>query len=71
MKRLGFHRAVVWTAVLLFSGAPVFAEDAGRVGTLIRSGDRPILTPGAQAQLPPPVREPTLRDAFRSNEDTG
>jgi membrane protein len=48
----------------------VFAEDPGRVGGLIRGGERPTLTAGARPPLPPPVREPTLRDAFRSNEDT-
>jgi membrane protein len=48
----------------------VFAEDPGRVGRLIRGGERPTLTAGARPPLPPPVREPTLRDAFRSNDDT-
>jgi membrane protein len=68
---------VTWfsgAAICILIGAcagSVFAEDAGRVGTLIRGRDRPTLTAGAQPPLPPPVREPTLRDAFRSNDDAG
>ena len=65
-----FSGAAVCVLVGACAGS-VFAEDAGRVGTLIRGGDRPILTAGARPPLPPPVREPTLRDAFRSNDDTG
>ncbi len=69
---------VTWfsgAAICVLIGAcagSVFAEDAGRVGTLIRGGDqRPTLTAGAQPPLPPPVGELSLRDAFRSNDDTG
>ena len=67
---------VTWfsgAAICVLIGAcagSVFAEDAGRVGTLIRGGDRPTLTAGAPAPLPPPVRELSLRDAFSSNEDS-
>jgi membrane protein len=69
---------VTWfsgAAICVLIGAcagSVFAEDAGRVGTLIRGGNqRPTLTAGAQPPLPPPVGELSLRDAFRSNDDTG
>ena len=68
---------VTWfsgAAICVLIGAcagSVFAEDAGRVGTLIRGGNqRPTLTAGAQPPLPPPVGELSLRDAFRSNDDT-
>ena len=49
---------------------PVFAEDTGRIGTLIRGGESSTLTPGAHPSLPPPARELSLRDAFQSTEDS-
>jgi membrane protein len=49
--------------------APVFAEDTGRVGRLIRGGAQHTLTEGAPPPLPPPARELTLRDAFHSTDD--
>jgi membrane protein len=49
---------------------PVFAEDTGRVGTLIRGGESPTLVPGARPPLPPPARELSLRDAFQSTDDS-
>ena len=48
----------------------VFAEDTGRVGTLVRGGDAPALATGARPPLPPPARELSLRDAFQSTEDS-
>ena len=67
---------VTWfsgAAICVLIGAcvgPVFAEDTGSMGRLIR-GDAPgTLTPGAPPSLPPPVREPSLRDAFQSTEDS-
>ena len=65
-----FSGAAICVLIGTCAGA-VFAEDAGRVGRLIRGGEHPILNAGALPPLPPPVREPTLRDAFRSNDDTG
>ncbi len=35
----------------------VFAEDTGRVGTLIRGSDPSTLTAGASAPLPPPAHQ--------------
>lgn len=67
---------VTWfsgAAICILIGAcagSVFAAEPGRLGTLIRGGDRPTLTAGARPPLPPPVREPSLRDAFRSTDDT-
>ena len=65
---------VTWfsgAAICVLIGAcvgPVFAEDTGSVGRFIR-GDAPgTLTPGAPPSLPPPVREPRLREAFQSTE---
>jgi membrane protein len=49
---------------------PVFAEDPGRVGRLIRGGEESTLTAGANGPLPPPTRDLTLRDAFEGSEDT-
>jgi hypothetical protein len=49
---------------------PVFAEDTGRVGTLIRGGESSTLTAGARPSLLPPARELSLRDAFQSTEDS-
>ena len=66
---------VTWfsgAAICILIGAcagPVFAEDTGRVGRLVRGGDRSTLTTGARPPLPPPTRELSLRDAFQSTED--
>jgi membrane protein len=67
---------VTWfsgAAICILIGAcagPVFAEDTGRVGALIRGGESPTLTAGARPPLPPPARELSLRDAFQSTEDS-
>lgn len=67
---------VTWfsgAAICVLIGAcvgPVFAEDTGSVGRLIRGDGPGTLTPGARPPLPPPIREPTLRGAFRSTEDS-
>ena len=66
---------VTWfsgAAICVLIGAcagPVFAEDTGRVGRLIRGGESRTLTAGARPSLPPPARELGLRDAFHSTED--
>jgi hypothetical protein len=60
-------------AVCILIGAcagPVFAEDAGQVGMLVRGGEDSTLTDGASPPLPPPTGELTLRDAFEGSEDT-
>lgn len=68
---------VTWfsgAAICILIGAcagPVFAEDTGRVGVLIRGGGSRVLTAGAHPPLPPPARELGLRDAFQSTEDSG
>jgi membrane protein len=67
---------VTWfsgAAICVLIGAcagPVFAEDTGRVGTLVRGGESGTLTAGARPPLLPPARELALRDAFRSTEDS-
>jgi membrane protein len=67
---------VTWfsgAAICILVGAcagSVFAEDPGRVGRLVRGGERPTLTAGARPPLPPPAGERSLRDAFRSNDDS-
>ena len=77
--QFGFF-GVALALVTWFSGAamcilvgtctgPVFAEDTGRVGTLVRGGKDSILTPNAAPSLPPPTRELTLRDAFQSTTE--
>ena len=59
------------TCILIGACAgPVFAEDTGRVGSLIRGTEDSTLTAGAQGPLPPPTRELTLRDAFEGSDDT-
>jgi membrane protein len=59
------------TCILIGACAgPVFAEDAGRVGRLVRGREDSILNPGASAPLSPPTRELRLRDAFEGSDDT-
>jgi hypothetical protein len=66
---------VTWfsgAAICVLVGAcagPVFAEDTGRVGRLIRGGEPGPLNAGAPPELPPPTRDLSLRDAFRTGED--
>jgi membrane protein len=48
----------------------VLAEDPGRIGAFIRGGQSQTLTAGAAPPLPPPARQPRVRDAFRSTDDT-
>jgi membrane protein len=66
---------VTWfsgAAICILIGAcagPVFAEDTGRLGRFIRGGDHGTLNAGAPPELPPPTRELSLRDAFRTGED--
>jgi membrane protein len=66
---------VTWfsgAAIAIIVGAcagSVFAEDRGRVGTLIRGRDRSLLVEGAEPSFAAPERGPRLRDAFRSTED--
>ena len=64
-----FSGAAICVLVGACAGS-VFAGDPGRVGRLVRGGERSILTAGARPPLPPPAREPSLRDAFRSDEDS-
>jgi hypothetical protein len=64
-----FSGAAICVLVGACAGS-VFAADPGRVGRLVRGSERSILTAGARPPLPPPVREPSLRDAFRSNDDS-
>jgi len=78
--QFGFF-GVALSLVTWFSGAsmcvivgacagPVFAEDPGSVGSLVRGGDQPVLRAGALPPLPAPARALTLRDAFQSAEET-
>jgi len=66
---------VTWfsgAAICILVGAcagPVFAEDTGRLGRFIRGGEPGTLNAGAPPELPPPTRELSLRDAFRTGED--
>ena len=66
---------VTWfsgAAICILIGActgPVFAEDTGRVGTLIRGGERLDLDRRTRARRSRrPTRELTLRDAFQSTD---
>ena len=79
-NQFGFF-GVALSLVTWFSGAAicvlvgacagsVFAEDPGRVGSLIRGGDSGTLTVGARPPLSPPSRELSLRDAFQTTEDS-
>jgi membrane protein len=59
------------TCVLVGACAgPVLAEDTGRLGRFIRGGEPRILNAGAPPELPPPTRDLSFRDAFRSGEDS-
>jgi membrane protein len=66
---------VTWfsgAAICVLVGAcagPVFAEDTGRLGRFIRGGEPGTLNAGAPPELPPPTRDLSLRDAFRTGED--
>ena len=58
-------------ATCLLVGAcagPVFAEDPGRVGSLVRGQTDATLTAGAPPSLPPPAHDLTIRDAFQSTD---
>ncbi len=65
---------VTWfsgAAICILVGAcagPVFAEDQGFLGKLIRGREPELLVPGAAPSLPPPTRPLTIRDAFRSDQ---
>jgi hypothetical protein len=66
---------VTWfsgAAICILVGAcagPVLAEDTGRLGWFIRGDEPGTLNAGAQPELPPPTRDLSLRDAFRTGED--
>jgi uncharacterized BrkB/YihY/UPF0761 family membrane protein len=66
---------VTWfsgAAICVLVGAcagPVLAEDTGRLGRFIRGGEPRTLNAGAPPELPPPTRDLSLRDAFRTGED--
>jgi membrane protein len=66
---------VTWfsgAAICILVGAcagPVLAEDTGRLGRFIRGGEPRTLNGGAPPELPPPTRDLSFRDAFRSGED--
>ena len=66
---------VTWfsgAAICILVGAcagPVFAEDTGRLGRFIRGDEPGTLNAGAPPELPPPTRDLSLRDAFRTGED--
>ena len=77
--QFGFF-GVALALVTWFSGAatcilvgacagPVLAEDAGRVGRLIRGPSPELLIAGAVPSLPAPTRDLRLRDAFRAEQD--
>lgn len=66
---------VTWfsgAAICIIVGAcagPVLAEDAGRVGEVVRGDAAEVLNPGAPASSAPPERSARLRDAFRPRAD--
>ena len=66
---------VTWfsgAAICILVGAcagPVLAEDTGRLGRFIRGGEPGTLNAGAPPELPPPTRDLSFRDAFRTGED--
>jgi membrane protein len=58
------------TCVLIGACAgPVFAEDPGSVGNLIRGREQTLLVEGAPPSLEAPNRQLRLRDAFQATED--
>jgi len=76
--QFGFF-GIALSLVTWFSGAamcvlvgacvgPVFAEDAGLIGRLVRGEKTTTLKAGARPPLPGPDRELSLRDAFQSSE---
>jgi membrane protein len=78
-RQFGFF-GVALALVTWFSGAaicvligacagPVFAEDTGFVGDLVRGGSPSLLVEGAHPSLPAPTRVLGLRDAFQSPEE--
>jgi hypothetical protein len=66
---------VTWfsgAAICILVGAcagPVLAEDPGRLGRFIRGNEPETLNAGAPPELPPPTRDLSLRDAFRTGDD--
>ena len=48
----------------------VLAEDPGRLGDMVRGADPRTLVDGAEAPLPSPTRDFSLRDAFQSTDDS-
>jgi hypothetical protein len=66
---------VTWfsgAAICILVGAcagPVLAEDTGLIGRFIRGGEPRTLNAGAPPELPPPTRDLSFRDAFRTGED--
>jgi membrane protein len=66
---------VTWfsgAAICILVGAcagPVFAEDPGWVGSLIRGPNPSLPVEGAPPSLPPPTQAFRLRDAFRQVEE--
>jgi membrane protein len=80
-SQFGFF-GVALSLVTWFSGAaicvllgacagPVFAEDDGPIGRLIRGRRNDLLEPRAMPSLPPPATPLTLRNAFRSQDEGG
>jgi membrane protein len=76
--QFGFF-GVALALVTWFSGAamcvlvgacagPVFADDDGLMGRLVRGAEPTALTPGARPPLPGPERDLSLRDAFQTSE---
>ena len=76
--QFGFF-GVALALVTWFSGAamcvlvgacagPVFADDDGFMGRLVRGRGSRILNAGARPPLPGPERELSLRDAFQTSE---
>jgi membrane protein len=66
---------VTWlsgAAICIVVGAcagPVFAEDDGSVGAIVRGRKPGLLVEGAPPSLPPPARAPRLRDGFAPTQD--
>ena len=77
--QFGFF-GVALALVTWFSGAsicvlvgacagPALAEDPGLLGRFIRGNDPGTLNAGAPPELPPPARDLSFRDAFKTGED--